>query len=86
VTVTMKNAVFSDITPCGSCKNRCLGKTYRTVLRLLATANVVPSSTILVILMTEAIRSSETYVLTRATRRHIPEVGILHQSEILLVI
>jgi hypothetical protein len=33
------------------------------VLRLLITANVVPSSPILVTLMTEAIRSSETSVL-----------------------
>jgi positive regulator of sigma E activity len=25
----MKNAVFWDVTPCGSCKNRRLGGTYR---------------------------------------------------------
>jgi hypothetical protein len=25
--VTMKNAVFRDVTPCGSCKNRCYGET-----------------------------------------------------------
>jgi hypothetical protein len=29
-TVTMKNAVFSDITPCGSWKNRRFGGTYRS--------------------------------------------------------
>jgi hypothetical protein len=38
-------------------------------------ANVVPSSTILVTLMMEAVRSSETSVLTRAKRRNILEDG-----------
>jgi hypothetical protein len=42
------------------------------VLRLLVTAIVVPSSSILVTLMMEALRSSVTLVLTRATRRNIP--------------
>jgi hypothetical protein len=27
--VTMKNGVFLDVTPCGSCKNRRFGGTYR---------------------------------------------------------
>jgi hypothetical protein len=39
----------------------------RSVRRLLVTASVFPSSPILVTLMKEALRSSETSVLTRAT-------------------
>jgi hypothetical protein len=107
MSVTMKNAIFWDVTPCGSCKNERFRRTYcirqkadknrragnklvvtnnrsilqrifiRGMLRLLATSNV-SNSPILVTLMMEAIRSSETSALTRPTWRNIPEDSILH--------
>jgi hypothetical protein len=49
---------------------------FRIVLQLLVTANVVPSSSILVTLMMEEIYSSETSISTGAMRRSIPEDGI----------
>jgi hypothetical protein len=83
----MKNVVFWDVTPCGSCKNRRFGGTYHlhhqsdrliSMLRLLVNANVVPSSPIPVTLMMEAIRSSETSIVTRVTWCNVPEDVLLH--------
>jgi hypothetical protein len=77
--VTMKNAIFWDVTPCGSC-------TYivflHSVRRLLVTANIVPSSSILVTLMMEALCFSDTSVFLRATQCNISEDGFLQLRQL----
>jgi hypothetical protein len=49
---------------------------------LLVTANVVSSKPILVILIMKGLRSYEASALTRATRRNIPEDGILERNQV----
>jgi hypothetical protein len=49
----------------------------RCLLHALVTVNFIPSSLIIFILKMRAIRSSEASILMKATRRHIPDDGIL---------
>jgi hypothetical protein len=88
-----ENSAFWDVMPCGCCKNGRFGGTNRlhyqvqknqrarsngsSNYRLLVDANVL-GSPILVALMMEETHFSETSVLTRTTRRHVPEDGILY--------
>jgi hypothetical protein len=71
--VTMMIIIFWEMTPCGSYKNRRFGGSYRLHLlyKSLQLRSVTCSHSRT--LKMEAIRSSETSVLIRATRRHLPE-------------
>jgi hypothetical protein len=83
----MKIAVSWDVKQCGSCNYGRFGGAYlciirvticlHSVRRLLLTANVVPSLSILVTLMMEGLISSGTSDATRVTRRYISGDSIL---------
>jgi hypothetical protein len=86
----MKNVVFWDLRRVALAKTdvskepsvsivkvRRIGESLRSMRRLLITANFLPSSQIFLTLMMEALVSSETSILTRTTRRDIPEDAIL---------
>jgi hypothetical protein len=66
----MKNAVFWDVTPCGSCKNQHFGGMYCRATRIgeLGTTTTEARCEYM-----EGIRSSETSVLTRVTQNGILE-------------
>jgi hypothetical protein len=88
--VTMKNVIFLDVTPCGSCKTDVSEDHIASIIRvtricelgtLAVTSNRSTLKKYYVILSTpmmEAIRSCEMSVLTRAICLRISEDGILH--------
>jgi hypothetical protein len=92
----MKNAVFWDVAPCSSCMNRRFGGTYRlhlqgrkirervtSVSKWLNTPSHAGSLLMDVsTLKMVVIRSCETSVLARTTRRNVPECGILHNHAV----
>jgi hypothetical protein len=92
--VTIKNVVFWYVTQCDSLRTDIseeriasiirqirisdLGRALAITVTVSVTADALPGSMNVFTLMMEAIIVSETFVLRAATRRHIPEVGILH--------
>jgi hypothetical protein len=84
----MKNAVFWDITPCGSCKDRHFEERIASIIKVtkigeLGTTLAVNSNGRTLrrnTLMMEALRSSETSVLRRTSLLNSQENDILQNN------
>jgi hypothetical protein len=84
VNVHIKNAVLQDVTTCSFCKTDVSEKSFASIIIVETTGGCYLLLTLLLALLIssnlikEAIYSSETSVLTRVTRRHMPEKDILY--------
>jgi hypothetical protein len=78
----MKDIVFWDVTPCGSCKNRRYVSDELSASIIRMTRIGEPGTTLAVTSNRRTLRrntsSSETSVLTKATHRNVYEHAILH--------
>jgi hypothetical protein len=74
----MKNVVFWDVTPCGSCKNRRSGRTSG-LHHVLVTANVVPSSLPLVTFLRN-VGSFKNHAAQHHRRRHSSGIAFVKRK------
>jgi hypothetical protein len=76
----MKNAVFWDVTPCGSCKNQRFGGTYRSIIRVTRISEL---GTALALTINDARRKGILYytVLSTALQRaSVARHGVIFQK------
>jgi hypothetical protein len=66
------------MTSCGSCENRRFGDGVVSIIKVKRIGKLGSTLAVSSNSVPEATRTSETSVLTRATRRHIPENGAFH--------
>jgi hypothetical protein len=72
----LKNGVFWDVWPCGSCKNLRFEELSTSFIRVTRIGEL--GTTLAVISHPRTLRRNTKSVLTRTTRRNIPEDAILH--------
>jgi hypothetical protein len=84
--VALMNAVFLDVTRCGSCNNRRSEERITSIIRLKRISELTMYLADSFTRIMEVIRSSDTSVLTRATRRYILGDDHLRLSGLFLLV